>query len=217
MLHPWGQDLGDQGQRVRDSWRAGSMALGGGGTDMGSLAATGSARGVLPSASAPWTSSSSKDFMSFYYQHYASGLPPPSFDEKPGWRLRASPQLDQELDPGFLLWPPCTGGFYVTNTCWESGPDPSVGPAHKPMICPRGHRCTGTRREHTSPAPPHLYDLSTAGLELRVRLQLPRTHPRAVDHNIHTLGKQLRRDRDNALSSTGSDAAPGGTRFLHQS
>lgn len=49
--------------------------------------------------------------------------------------------------------------------------------------------------------PPHLYDLSTAGLELGVGLQLPRTHPGAVYDNIHPLGKYLTRDRRGAVSS----------------
>lgn len=38
MLHPWGQDLGDEGERVRESWRAGSPAQGGSRRDTGSSA-----------------------------------------------------------------------------------------------------------------------------------------------------------------------------------
>lgn len=40
MLHPRGQDLGDEGERVRESRRAGSPALGGGGTGESRSAST---------------------------------------------------------------------------------------------------------------------------------------------------------------------------------
>jgi len=48
--------------------------------------------------------------------------PAPSPAEERGWRLGASPRWNQERDPGFLLCPPRTCGFYRTRAQRGSSP-----------------------------------------------------------------------------------------------